>query len=189
MCRVFPLFPTRLFHRSNVLATCIGLETSFRAMLMIKRRMSLQRSLQLCFSYSFVFQHSPPNFFLYFNLLTRRRQLHVTQSNHRISFASSTIGDDPFMLTYKQSVVLLVSIISVLAVIAIVTGLSPLYWPRPKNLPQHQGNDVCRQHWHLWLRSRKFLIGTNGDNIINESDDLFEYDDQIDDTDSDDNEY
>jgi hypothetical protein len=36
------------------------------------------------------------------------------------------------MLTFKQSVIILVSIITILAIIAIGTGLSPLYWPLPK---------------------------------------------------------
>ncbi|CAF0989137.1 unnamed protein product [Rotaria sordida] len=38
------------------------------------------------------------------------------------------------MLTFKQSVILLVSIITILAIIAIITGLSPLYWARAKTL-------------------------------------------------------
>jgi hypothetical protein len=38
------------------------------------------------------------------------------------------------MLTFRQSVILLVSIITILAIIAIGTGLSPLYWPLAKNL-------------------------------------------------------
>ena len=37
------------------------------------------------------------------------------------------------MLTFKQSVLLLVSIITILAIIALGTGLSPLYWPMPKD--------------------------------------------------------
>jgi hypothetical protein len=40
------------------------------------------------------------------------------------------------MLTFKQSVTILVSIITILAIIAIGTGLSPLYWPFPKILSQ-----------------------------------------------------
>jgi len=37
------------------------------------------------------------------------------------------------MLTFRQSVILLVSIITILAIIAVGTGISPLYWPLPKN--------------------------------------------------------
>jgi len=40
------------------------------------------------------------------------------------------------MLTFKQSVTVLVSIITILAIIAIGTGLSPLYWPLPKILSE-----------------------------------------------------
>jgi len=43
------------------------------------------------------------------------------------------------MLTFKQSVLVLVSIITILAIIAIGTGLSPLYWPLPKSL-SHESN-------------------------------------------------
>ncbi|CAF2799279.1 unnamed protein product [Rotaria sp. Silwood2] len=46
------------------------------------------------------------------------------------------------MLTFKQSVILLVSIITVLAIIAIITGLSPLYWPRPKTLSNENNTSV-----------------------------------------------
>jgi hypothetical protein len=43
------------------------------------------------------------------------------------------------MLAFKQTVILLVSIITVLAIIAIVTGLSPLYWPLP-NISSKESN-------------------------------------------------
>ncbi|CAF0806683.1 unnamed protein product [Adineta ricciae] len=46
------------------------------------------------------------------------------------------------MLTFKQTVFLLVSIITILALIAIATGLSPLYWPHPKTLTNE--NNVTR---------------------------------------------
>jgi hypothetical protein len=57
-------------------------------------------------------------------LRRRRRRLLVVDQ-------TLFIDDDQSMLTFKQSVVLLVGIITVLALIAIGTGLSPLYWPRP----------------------------------------------------------
>jgi len=40
------------------------------------------------------------------------------------------------MLTFKQSVIVLVSIMTMLAIIAVGTGLSLLYWPLPKTLSQ-----------------------------------------------------
>ncbi len=43
------------------------------------------------------------------------------------------------MLTFKRSVILLVSIITILAIIAVGTGLSPLYWPFSNNLKE--GNE------------------------------------------------
>ncbi|CAF3394253.1 unnamed protein product [Rotaria sp. Silwood1] len=46
------------------------------------------------------------------------------------------------MLTFKQSVILLVSIITALAIIAIITGLSPLYWPRPKTLSNQNNSSL-----------------------------------------------
>ncbi|UJR36670.1 hypothetical protein I4U23_029387 [Adineta vaga] len=45
------------------------------------------------------------------------------------------------MLTFKQTVFLLVSIITILALIAIATGLSPLYWPHPKISPKAGNNE------------------------------------------------
>ncbi|CAF1043681.1 unnamed protein product [Adineta steineri] len=44
------------------------------------------------------------------------------------------------MLTFKQTIFILVSIITILAIIAIVTGLSPLYWPHPKIISQENNS-------------------------------------------------
>jgi hypothetical protein len=46
------------------------------------------------------------------------------------------------MLTFKQSLIVLVSIMPILAIIAIGTGLSLLYWPLPKSLHKKVINDV-----------------------------------------------